>query len=93
VFSNTTVPIVVETNDKEGVDRVYLRINGTLVSSFSGSGTHRYDWRLRGRFGKNHEISVTATDLSGNEASDLLRVTRIRNKQTNLRSSDQTGAR
>ncbi len=93
VFSNSTVPIVVETNDNEGVDRVDLRINGTLVSSFSGSGTHRYDWRLRGGFGETDEISVVATDLSGNEASDLLRVTRIRNKQTNLRQSDQTGAR
>ena len=93
VTRNSTVTIVVEAQDNVGVQGVDLYINGIRETTFSGSGTHSYDWTIKGKVGQTDEILAIATDLSGNEASDLLRVKNRTAKKGQTEIIEESGAR
>jgi len=74
-FVEGKVVIRVEAQDDKGIDQVYFYIDDNFITA-DGESPYEYTWDVSElNPGTEHEITVTAYDRSGNDASDEISVT------------------
>jgi hypothetical protein len=69
-----TVPVTVTSTDNLGVARLELRIDGTLVGTFT-TGTASYSWNTAAVTAGAHTLEARAFDAAGNSSQSVAAVT------------------
>lgn len=81
VKPGSITPIVFVVTDNVGVASSKVYIDGVLMATFFGDGTHEYLWQVPKANKKTYIITILAWDEAGNQGVDSTTIFSVRSRE------------